>query len=156
MGGKPRVKASEDEKRALVALSESRDRAEADRARAIILTLSGWTSGRIAQAFGVREDTSALVAERLHARRRVCSEDAHAARRRFGEAALSGAEELLPDDTRSYTEFLTISVVTVKDAQGFSRSALEVGLSYVRAMQKVPMIMSMVLRTVIPKARSRR
>jgi transposase len=60
MGGKSRVQASEDEKRALVALSASRDRAEADRARAILLTLSGWTSGRIAQAFGVREDTVRL------------------------------------------------------------------------------------------------
>jgi transposase len=60
MGGKSPVKASEDEKRALRELSESRDRAEADRARAIILTLSGWTSGRIAQAFGVREDTVRL------------------------------------------------------------------------------------------------
>ena len=60
MGGKSSVKASEDEKRALRELSESRDRAEADRARAILLTLSGWTSGRIAQAFGVREDTVRL------------------------------------------------------------------------------------------------
>jgi transposase len=60
MGGKSWVKASEDEKRALVALSASRERAEADRARAILLTLSGWTSDRIAQAFGVREDTVRL------------------------------------------------------------------------------------------------
>ena len=36
------------------------DRAEADRARAIVLTLSGWTSARIAEAFGVREDTVRL------------------------------------------------------------------------------------------------
>jgi transposase len=60
MGGKSWVKASEDERRALVALSASHDRAEADRARAILLTLSEWTSGRIAQAFGVREDTVRL------------------------------------------------------------------------------------------------
>ena len=60
MGGKSPIKASEDEQRALVELSASRDRAEADRARAIMLTLSGWTSGRIAQAFGVREDTVRL------------------------------------------------------------------------------------------------
>lgn len=33
------------------------DRAQADRARAILLTLSGWTSERIAEAFNVREDT---------------------------------------------------------------------------------------------------
>jgi transposase len=60
MGGKSWVKASEDEKRAVVELSASRERAEADRARAIILTLSGWTSGWIGQAFGVREDTVRL------------------------------------------------------------------------------------------------
>jgi transposase len=60
MVGKSPVKASEDEKRALRELSGSRDRAEADRARAILLTLVGWTSGRIAQAFGVREDTVRL------------------------------------------------------------------------------------------------
>jgi len=31
--------------------------AEAGRTHAVLLTLDGWTSGRIAQAFGVREDT---------------------------------------------------------------------------------------------------
>ena len=37
-----------------------RDRGEADRARAVLLTVSGWTSGRIAEAFGVGEDTVRL------------------------------------------------------------------------------------------------
>ena len=41
----------------LVDLAASRDWGEADRARAILLTLSGWTSPRIAEAFSVREDT---------------------------------------------------------------------------------------------------
>ena len=41
-------------------LAGSRGRGEADRARAILLTLSGWTSPRIAAAFGVREDTVRL------------------------------------------------------------------------------------------------
>jgi transposase len=45
---------------ALAALAGSRDRGEADRARAILLTLSGWTSPRIAEAFSVREDTVRL------------------------------------------------------------------------------------------------
>ncbi len=40
-----------------MALSRSRDRGEADRARAILLTRSGWTSGQIAEAFRVREET---------------------------------------------------------------------------------------------------
>ena len=38
-------------------MAVSRNRGEADRARAILLTLDGWTSARIAEAFGVREDT---------------------------------------------------------------------------------------------------
>ncbi len=60
MGGKSPVMASEDQRVALAALAGSRDRGEADRARAILLTLSGWTSPRIAEAFGVREDTVRL------------------------------------------------------------------------------------------------
>jgi len=57
MGGKSPVEASEGQRAALSSLAKSRDRGEADRARAIVLTLSGWTSPRIAEAFGVREDT---------------------------------------------------------------------------------------------------
>ena len=57
MAGKSPVVASEAERAALLALSGSRDRGEADRARAVLLTLSGWTSPKIAEAFGVREDT---------------------------------------------------------------------------------------------------
>jgi transposase len=57
MAGKAPVTADEEQRSALIALSRSRDRGEADRARAIVLTLSGWTSGQIAEAFGVREDT---------------------------------------------------------------------------------------------------
>jgi transposase len=60
MGGKSPVVASDDQRVALAALAGSRDRGEADRARAILLTLSGWTSPRIAEAFGVREDTVRL------------------------------------------------------------------------------------------------
>jgi transposase len=57
MAGKSSGAADEEQRRELVALSHSRDRGEADRARAIVLTLSGWTSAQIAEAFGVREDT---------------------------------------------------------------------------------------------------
>src|ERR1700694_5977025 len=60
MGGKSPVAANEEQRAALMALAGSRDRGEADRARAILLTLSGWTSARIAEAFGVREDTVRL------------------------------------------------------------------------------------------------
>ena len=57
MAGKSPVAADEEQRQGLLALSHSPDRGEADRARAIVLTLSGWTSAQIAQAFGVREDT---------------------------------------------------------------------------------------------------
>ena len=52
--------ASEEQRGILTGLAGSRDRGEADRARAVLLTLSGWTSPRIAEAFGVREDTVRL------------------------------------------------------------------------------------------------
>ena len=57
MAGKSPVTASEEQTKALEALAASRDRGEADRARAILLTLKGWTSSRIAEVFCVREDT---------------------------------------------------------------------------------------------------
>ncbi len=78
-------------------LGRSRERAEADRARAILLTLSGWTSPAIAAAFGVREDTvrlwrSAFVAGGVEAlRRRVPPGPAPAK----AERALAVAAELL-------------------------------------------------------------
>ena len=60
MSGKSPITASPDQRIALSDLAGSRDRGEADRARAVLLTLSGWTSPRIGEAFGVREDTVRL------------------------------------------------------------------------------------------------
>jgi transposase len=60
MAGKSPIVADEAHRQILAELSQSHDRGEADRARAVLLTLSGWTSGRIAEAFGVREDTVRL------------------------------------------------------------------------------------------------
>ena len=60
MTGRSPLLATEAQRAALLALSCSRDRGEADRARAVVLTLAGWTSARIAEAFGVREDTVRL------------------------------------------------------------------------------------------------
>lgn len=57
MAGRSPVTASEEQRAALETLAASRDRGEADRARAILLTLKGWTSARIAEVFRVREDT---------------------------------------------------------------------------------------------------
>jgi hypothetical protein len=60
VAGKSPVNASEEQRAALRSLAGSRDRGEADRARAVLLTQSGRTSPRIAEAFGVREDTVRL------------------------------------------------------------------------------------------------
>lgn len=60
MAGKSPITASDEQRAALAALAGSRDRGEADRARAVLLTLAGWTSPKIAEAFGVREDTVRL------------------------------------------------------------------------------------------------
>jgi transposase len=60
MTGKSSLLATEAQRAALTVLAGSRDRGEADRARAVLLTLAGWTSPRIAEAFGVREDTVRL------------------------------------------------------------------------------------------------
>ena len=57
MAGKSPVTANDEQRTALEALAASKDRGEADRARAILLTLKGWTSPRIAEVFCVREDT---------------------------------------------------------------------------------------------------
>lgn len=60
MAGKSPVRATDEQKAALKLMAAGTDRAEADRARAILLTLGGWTSTQIAEAFGVREDTVRL------------------------------------------------------------------------------------------------
>ena len=60
MAGKSPVTATDGQKAALKALGHCADLAEADRARVLLVTLDGWTSARIAQAFGVREDTVRL------------------------------------------------------------------------------------------------
>ncbi len=60
MAGKSPLMATEKDRKELRRLASSFDRCEADRARAILLTLEGWTSAEIGQAFGVREDTVRL------------------------------------------------------------------------------------------------
>src|ERR671921_1193976 len=97
MVGKSPVAATEDQRRALMALSRSRDRGEADRARAIVLTLSGWTSSQIAEAFGVREDTvrfwrSAFITGGLEALKTAVAPGPAPVK---AERALAVAEEVL-------------------------------------------------------------
>jgi transposase len=60
MTNKSPVTATAEQRQALRTLAGSRDRGEADRARAMLLTLEGWTSAEIGEAFAVREDTVRL------------------------------------------------------------------------------------------------
>jgi transposase len=60
MAGKSPVMATDAQCAVLKAMAAGAERGPADRARAILLTLGGWTSARIAEAFGVREDTVRL------------------------------------------------------------------------------------------------
>src|SRR5258707_15402229 len=69
MAGKSPLKASAEQKLGLETLAASRDRGEADRARAVLLTLAGWTSRRIAEAFAVREETVPLWRSNFFRRR---------------------------------------------------------------------------------------
>jgi len=57
MVGRSRVASSAEQLRALQELARSERRDEADRARAIVLSVNGWTSGQIARAFGVTPDS---------------------------------------------------------------------------------------------------
>ena len=57
MSGRSLLVASAEQQAALRELAASAVRGEADRARAVLLTLSGWTAPQIGQAFGVGEDT---------------------------------------------------------------------------------------------------
>ncbi len=97
MAGKSPVTVDEEQRSALIALSRSRDRGEADRARAILLTLSGWTSGQIAEACGVREDTvrfwrSAFTAGGIEALKKSIAPGSAPVK---AERALAVAEEVL-------------------------------------------------------------
>jgi transposase len=57
MSGTPRVVSTAEQLEALRELARSERRDEADRARAIVLSVNGWTSGQIARAFGVTPDS---------------------------------------------------------------------------------------------------
>jgi transposase len=57
MSGRSPLCATEEQEAGLAELARSELRGEADRARAILLTLSGWTSIDVAEAFGVTADS---------------------------------------------------------------------------------------------------
>jgi transposase len=57
MSGQSWIEATAEQRTELRGLAGSSDREEADRARAILLSLDGWTSERIAAAFCARPDS---------------------------------------------------------------------------------------------------
>lgn len=57
MGDKSPLVVTAEQRVVLERLAQSSDRAEADRARGILLSASGWTSPKIGEALRVREDT---------------------------------------------------------------------------------------------------
>ena len=56
MAGRSTLEATNQQRTELEELGRSELRGEADRARAILLTLSGWTGPEVAEAFGVTAD----------------------------------------------------------------------------------------------------
>jgi len=56
MAGRPRVVATAEQRAELTALAGSDRRDESDRARAILLSADGWTSGSVVRTFGVEPD----------------------------------------------------------------------------------------------------
>ena len=57
MAGRSTLEATKQQRVELEELARSDVRGEADRARAILLTLSGWSSPEVAEAFGVTADS---------------------------------------------------------------------------------------------------
>jgi len=57
MAGRSSLAASAEQVATLRVLAGSAVRGEADRARAVLLTLAGWTASEIGEAFGVGEDS---------------------------------------------------------------------------------------------------
>jgi hypothetical protein len=65
MAGKSPLSATDAQRAEFALLANSRERREADRARVVLLTLAGWTSGRIAQAFAGTRGYGSPVAKRF-------------------------------------------------------------------------------------------
>lgn len=90
MAGRSPVTTTEDQKAELKVLAQGADRAEADRAHALLLTLDGWTSARIAQAFGVREDKRTTAKTEQGGQAKSKRIPGSAMSTRIGECARSG------------------------------------------------------------------
>lgn len=97
MSGRSLLEAGPEQQAALRVLAGSAVRGEADRARAVLLTLGGWTSAQIGEAFGVGEDSvrrwrSWFAQGGVDALRSTLAPGPSAGR---GEQALACARELL-------------------------------------------------------------
>ena len=128
MVGRPRVVVTECDVAELEALARSARRDEADRARAILLSANGWTSGQIARAFGVTPDSvrrwrTWFMAEGVDG---LCANPQAGAAPIKSEAALALAREVLsgpvadrPNWTlpRLQAELAARSGVTISKAQ---------------------------------------
>ena len=107
MAGKSPLAATAEQREDLERQASARDREEADRARAILLSLSGWTSKRIGEALRVREDTvrdwrSAFMRQGIAGIARHVAPGAAPVK---AEAALSVARELFADAVRDRTNW---------------------------------------------------
>lgn len=133
MAGKSRLTATAEQRAGLERQAASRDREEADRARAMLLSLGGWTSGKIGEALRVREDTvrdwrSAFMREGLEGIARHPPPGAPPVK---AEAALSVAREVLagPVANRSNWTLPRLSEeIARRTGQTISRSRLSVVL----------------------------
>lgn len=125
--------ATSDQRRQLRELASSKDRGEADRARAILLTLEGWTSAQIGEAFAVRQDTVRLW------RSDFAKDGVEALRRRIAPgpapakalAALRVAEEVLAEpvaDRVNWTLPRLVQEIERREGVSISRSRLSVVL----------------------------
>ena len=133
MAGKSALRATFEQREDLERQAVSRERAEADRARAILLSLSGWTSKRIGEALRVREDTvrdwrSAFMREGVAGIARHVAPGAAPVK---AEAALSVARELFADpvaDRANWTLPRLAGEIERRTGQTISPSRLSVVL----------------------------
>lgn len=107
MRGKSPLRVTSEQREGLERLAQSADREEADRARGILLSISGWTSRKIGEALRVREDTvrgwrSAFMMEGLEAIIRHPAPGRSAVK---AEAALAVAGELLASPVENRTNW---------------------------------------------------
>ena len=133
MAGKSPLTATAEQRQGLERQAGSRDREEADRARAILLSLSGWTSARIGEALRVREDTvrdwrSWFMREGLAGIARHVAPGAPPVK---AHAALSVARELFSDPVANRSNWTLPRLcgeIERRTGQTISRSRLSVVL----------------------------